>query len=186
MRNNPLVHLLGVALLFVTAAGVALAVLPPAGADNEADLDAIFGTDAELSAPVEIPDNDEPEWKPVEPLVLPPAVAPIDLQKLPTLELRRFAASLSPVQLTALGTAIAQAAYGEVITPQGLVVLTPPLRGTPLESLASWLRIMSAAGITELPLWASGTPAWVRWRQLSASPLTTEAEWIGFYRSLKT
>jgi hypothetical protein len=158
--------------------------LPPDGPDNEAGLDAIFGTDAELSAPVELPADGEPEWKPVEPLVLPPAVPPIDLQKLPTLELRRFAASLTSVELQALGTAIVQAAVGEVLNPQGLVVLTPPLRGTPLESLASWLRIMSAAGLRELPSWASGSPAWVRWRQLSASPLTSEADWVGFYRSL--
>ncbi|WP_052362217.1 hypothetical protein [Geminisphaera colitermitum] len=187
MRTNPLVHIVGFCLLCITAAGVALAVLPPAGVDNDADLDAIFGTDVELSTPVELPPDVDaiPEWKPVEPLVLPPAVPPIDLRKLPSLELRKFAASLTPVELQALGTAIAQAAYGEVLTAQGLVVLTPPLRGTPLESLASWLRIMQAAGLTELPVWASGTPAWVMWRKLSASPLTTEAQWVSFYKRLK-
>ncbi len=158
--------------------------------DTGVFLDDIFGPD-DKPAIVPIPMDDEvPEWSPPPPLVLPPPLDPVLLQRLDeavkSLDLRQLTAPMSALQLHTLTRTLAAATAGVALCPQGLVVLTPSLRGSPLESLASWLRIMAAAGLTELPTYAHGTPAWVRWRQLSTSPLTTESDWIGFYAALQT
>ncbi|AHF92494.1 hypothetical protein OPIT5_29255 [Opitutaceae bacterium TAV5] len=46
--------------------------------------------------------------------------------------------------------------------------------------------ILKRAGLRTIPYYASGSPAWVRWRQLLADPLATDADWIAFYQSLST
>ncbi len=149
--------------------------------DTGVFLDDIFGPD-DMPAIVPIPMEDEvPEWSPPPPLVLPPPLDPLDLKEL---EEAIRALNVAPPLASLFRKALS--AHSELLTPQGLVILTPPLRGTPLESLASWLRIMKAAGCTELPVYAHGTPAWVLWRKLTTSPLTTEADWVAFYIRIKT
>ncbi|WP_043588424.1 hypothetical protein [Geminisphaera colitermitum] len=140
-------------------------------------LDAIFGPDAPEAALLAVPD-DPPEWTPPAPLILPPpyqpALKPLSPPPLETL--------LAPALTSVMRAVDLQA---EVLTSTGFVVLYPPVfHGSPLASLDRWLRIFRAAGIREIPTYASGTPAWVLWRQLSTSPLTTEADWIAFYRRL--
>ncbi|WP_043586657.1 hypothetical protein [Geminisphaera colitermitum] len=124
----------------------------------------------------------EKEWTPPADYVLPPAIGPAiapALQDLP------IPPGLTSLQFDTLRIALTNALRREqAITSFGLVVLTPPVLADPLKSLESWLRIARAANITALPSYAHGTPAWVLWRQLSTSPLTTEADWITFYRRL--
>ncbi|MDR1280186.1 MAG: hypothetical protein LBK99_05130 [Opitutaceae bacterium] len=90
-------------------------------------------------------------------------------------------AGLTPIQFDQLRATLTQAMTGAVLTPTGLVKLTPPVLSTPLESLASWLRIMRSAGITIIPEFQHGTAAWSRWKQLTRDPKTTEEQWGIFY-----
>lgn len=150
----------------------------------DVDLDAIFGPDI-TPEEVLIVETDEPAaWAPPPPLVLPPALDPLQLRQLDE-ALRSL--DVAPPLASLYRAALAAGIEGEVLASNGLTVLCPPvMRGRPLESLKRWLAIMAAAEITELPAYAHGSPAWVMWRQLSANPLTTDAEWVRFYRALGT
>ncbi|AHF90213.1 hypothetical protein OPIT5_08360 [Opitutaceae bacterium TAV5] len=172
---NTLTHILGVAVLVVAALLVSAAL-------RADEFDDILGPDPAVLSYAE--DDLDVPWTPPPPYVLPPALGPAIAPALQDLPLPPGFTALQFDQMrTALTVALSRQT---VLTSTGLVVLCPPVLGDPLKSLESWLRIARAADITELPTYASGTPAWVRWRQLSASPLTTEADWIGFYRSLRS
>ncbi|EIP96814.1 hypothetical protein OpiT1DRAFT_01239 [Opitutaceae bacterium TAV1] len=147
------------------------------------EFDDILGPETAV-VPSDAEEDADAPWTPPPPYVLPPALDELQLRQLdaaisaldipPSLAASlRYALTVSPVR-------------GEVLTSGGLVILTPPVLTDPLASLESWLRIARAANITELPAFAHGTPAWVRWRQLSANPRATEADWIGFYQSLQS
>ncbi|WP_081722037.1 hypothetical protein [Geminisphaera colitermitum] len=180
---NSYTKLLYFLCLLVTLSGVSHAL-----AD---EFDDILGADTpQVAIAVEEDEIATPEksWVPPPPLVLPPvllpalkpAIAPV-LQNLP------LPPHLTPLQFEHLRVTLTGVLQREtVLTSTGLVILTPPVLVDPLTSLESWLRIFRAAEVTELPSYAHGTPAWVQWRQLSANPLTTEADWIRFYRILSS
>lgn len=68
----------------------------------------------------------------------------------------------------------------------GLVPLIPePSLAIPvLERAQRLYTILKAAGLRVIPYYANGTPAWVKWRQLSQDPFIEDADWIGFYQRL--
>ncbi|RRJ97804.1 hypothetical protein Ga0100231_004930 [Opitutaceae bacterium TAV4] len=167
-----LINLIGFLYLLVMTAGVSLML-----AD---EFDDILGAETpDIVAVLEAEEDEDAPWTPPPPYVLPPALLPA-LKDLP------IPPGFTAVQFDQLRIALTSALRNEIaLTPTGLVVLTPPVLTDPLKSLERWLRIARAADITELPAYAHGTPAWVMWKKLSSSPLTTEAEWVRFYQRLK-
>ncbi|WP_043585379.1 hypothetical protein [Geminisphaera colitermitum] len=180
---KPLLNLLCLGCLLAMTTGVQTALgddlddlLGPVPASEQAAIAEAVAADA--ASTEEIP------WTPSAPYVLPEILPPVLAPALKDLPLPP---GLTPIQFTQLRAVLTRAIEQEtVLTPLGLVVLCPPVLKDPLKSLERWLRILDAAGITFLPTYERGTPAEVMWRQLSANPQTTEAEWVGFYKRLKT
>ncbi|EIP99445.1 hypothetical protein OpiT1DRAFT_03962 [Opitutaceae bacterium TAV1] len=165
-------------LLFLASCVFGIAFYQTLCAD---ELDDILGPETAV-VPSDAEEDADAPWTPPAPYVLPPALDELQLRKL---DAAISALDIPPSLAASLRYALtASPVRGEILTSTGLVILTPPVLADPLASLESWLRIARAANITELPAFASGSPAWVRWRQLSSNPLTTEADWIGFYRAL--
>ncbi|EIP99329.1 hypothetical protein OpiT1DRAFT_03843 [Opitutaceae bacterium TAV1] len=173
--KESIIHLFGLAALIT----LCLLLCAALRAD---EFDDILGPEPAVLSYAE--DDLDVPWTPPPPYVLPPALDELQLRQL---DAAISALDIPPSLAASLRYALtASRVRGEILTSTGLVILVPPALGDPLKSLESWLRIARAADITELPTYASGTPAWVEWRKLSASPLTTDAQWVNFYRRLKS
>ncbi|EIQ01636.1 hypothetical protein OpiT1DRAFT_00208 [Opitutaceae bacterium TAV1] len=74
-----------------------------------------------------------------------------------------------------------------VASISGLVPLIPDAAPgiSVIEQAQRLYTLLKAAGLRAIPYYASGTAAHVKWQQLTRDPLTTDADWLKFYKSLR-
>lgn len=73
----------------------------------------------------------------------------------------------------------------DIAISQPVPLLPPALPNiTIIEEATRLANILRAAGLRYVPRYARGSPAWVRFQQLTSDPFTTDADLTDFYRSL--